>query len=364
MTTQWLLYLVSTLLIALIYIFLGTAIEQNPSGSLAAAMGLRKKDLTAPFIQNEKARTWAQRLYGTRQKKGGFGLAVLAIAGMLCVFNQSDQAVMIAGAILFGLELLFFFGLQTSCAKAVRKHFPELLSCPQAAPNVQGLSAASPENPDIKMSEAARDQGSHEKEEAEKVKQQVSESAAATTGPEMAGSERTPVFHIVQPALPTPRQLPTQSVSPALSSPSPAASAPTDSSSKPQPASRKSIIPGYDEQAIQQILKTIETHSTPAQAGTLSVEEAENLSFRVRSSSDPQAQTTGASSALSSVDEAEAILQQLEARQGARHEDTSLDESEKRKLSRSDRSSRAKNNSFQFRNLAATWNNHSSHLQD
>lgn len=119
--TLWLLFLICTVLIALCYLWLGSAIAQNPDGSMTSLYALKKIEKDLP--DTKPVHEYCARLYGSSAKKGGYALLILSVVGMLCVLNQSDAAINIAGGLLFLLEVLFYFGLLFYCRKKAADRF-------------------------------------------------------------------------------------------------------------------------------------------------------------------------------------------------------------------------------------------------
>lgn len=119
--TLWLLFLICTVLIALCYLWLGSAIAQNPDGSMTSLYALKKIEKDLP--DTKPVHEYCARMYGSSAKKGGYALLVLSVVGMLCVLNQSDAAINIAGGLLFLLEVLFYFGLLFYCRKKAADRF-------------------------------------------------------------------------------------------------------------------------------------------------------------------------------------------------------------------------------------------------
>lgn len=113
----WLLYLFCGLIIAGCMIVFGRTLTQDPDSGFSASIAYKNKLLTAHPELNAQV----QKQYGTYLNKGGFGLAVIVIVGLLCVVSQSQDAIMIGGNIILVIELLYALGLQIWMNQYVQK---------------------------------------------------------------------------------------------------------------------------------------------------------------------------------------------------------------------------------------------------
>ena len=113
----WLLYLFCGLTIAGCMIVFGRTLTQDPDSGFSASIAYKNKLLTAHPELNARV----QKQYGAYLNKGGFGLAVVVIVGLLCVVSQSQDAIMIGGNIVLVIELLYILGLQIWMNQYVQK---------------------------------------------------------------------------------------------------------------------------------------------------------------------------------------------------------------------------------------------------
>lgn len=117
----WFLFLFSTLLVAWAFIYFGSSLSKDPNTPMAKAMALKARELPENSAQWEEA----QKMYGQAEQKGGYGLAIVAVVGMLCVLNQEQQTIFIAGDLILALEILFYIGLRFWCLARMKKNPPK-----------------------------------------------------------------------------------------------------------------------------------------------------------------------------------------------------------------------------------------------
>lgn len=103
----WFLYLFCGIVIAACYIGFGKTLAKDPDSGFSAAIAYKSKLLDAHPELNSKA----QKMYGSLLDKGGCGLMVVVVIGLLCVLNQPQDTIMIGGNIVLVIELLYLLGL-------------------------------------------------------------------------------------------------------------------------------------------------------------------------------------------------------------------------------------------------------------
>lgn len=103
----WLLYLFCGIVIAACYIAFGKTLAKDPDSGFSATIAYKSKLLDAHPELNSKA----QKMYGSLLYKGGFGLMVVVIVGLLCVLNQPQDTIMVGGNLVLVIELLYILGL-------------------------------------------------------------------------------------------------------------------------------------------------------------------------------------------------------------------------------------------------------------
>lgn len=103
----WLLYLFCGIVIAACYIAFGKTLAKDPNSGFSATIAYKSKLLEAHPELNSKA----QKLYGSLLYKGGFGLMVVVVVGLLCVLNQPQDTIMVGGNLVLVVELLYILGV-------------------------------------------------------------------------------------------------------------------------------------------------------------------------------------------------------------------------------------------------------------
>lgn len=164
----WFLFLFSTLFVAWLFVYFGSLLARDPSTPLSKAIALKSKELP------EDSPQWmhAKKMYGQAEMKGGYGLAIVAAAGMLCVLNQEQQTIFIAGDLILALEILYAIGLRFWTLSRLKKNPAPLAEAKEAEGQSRdlwthpaGLNPESSQKADEQQASTAMPEASKDKNE-------------------------------------------------------------------------------------------------------------------------------------------------------------------------------------------------------